>query len=88
MLAYCYRSGQIQFGRSLPEGAIKVAEGPSKKLRAMIGVTSRHAYDGKTLLVPGIPEAETEKEAEAALRRFLDWIAPRIAELQEGARCK
>ncbi|MDO8414167.1 MAG: host nuclease inhibitor protein [Gallionellaceae bacterium] len=84
MIAYCYRSGQIRFGRSLPEGAIKVAEGPSKKLRAMICVTSRHAYDGKTLLVPGIPEAETEKEAEDALRRFLNWIAPRVTKLRES----
>jgi len=82
MIAYCYRSGQIQFGRSIPEGAIKVAQGPAKKLRDLIGVVARHAYDGKTLLVPGIPEAETEQQAEDALRRFLDWIAPRISEIQ------
>lgn len=84
MIAYCYRSGQIKFGRSVPTGAIQVARGPAKKLRAMISVTARHAYDGKTLLVPGIPEAETEREAESALRRFLDWIAPRVADLQES----
>lgn len=84
MIAYCYRSGQIMFGRSVPEGAIKVAQGPAKKLREMITCVARHAYDGKTLLVPGIPEAETEQDAENALRRFLDWIAPRISEIQGG----
>ena len=82
MIAYCYRSGQIMFGRSVPEGAIKVAQGPAKKLRKMIAGVARRAYDGKTLLVPGIPEAKTENQAEAALRRFLDWIAPRVLEIQ------
>lgn len=86
MIAYCYRSGQIMFGRSVPKGAIKVAQGPAKALRKMICATARHAYDGKTLLVPGVPEARTEKLAGDALERFIDWIAPRVAEIQESRK--
>jgi hypothetical protein len=84
MIAYCYRSGQIRFGRKVPEGAIQVAKGPAKPLRNLIRCVSRQAYDGTTLLVPGIPEAETESQAEDALRRFLAWLAPRVAEIQGG----
>jgi hypothetical protein len=84
MKAYCYRSGQVVLGYNVPQGAILIAEGPAKPLREMICAVARHAYDKKTLFVPGIPEAETEQEAEAALQRFLDWIAPRVAELQEA----
>lgn len=84
MIAYCWRTGRIDFGRTLPEGAIQIAKGPSKKLRPLIEVTARHAYDGKTLLVPGVPEADTEEHAGDALGRFIDWIRPMVAEIQEG----
>lgn len=84
MIAYCYRSGRIEFGRSIPDGAIKVAQGPARSLRALMSVLARHAYDGKTLLVPGIPEAKTDKQAADALQSFLDWIAPSVAKIQEA----
>ena len=84
MKAWCYRSGEIVFGHSLPKGCILIAQGPAKPLREMICAVARHAYDGKTLLVPGIPEADTEKEAADALERFLDWIAPRVTKMQEA----
>jgi len=84
MIAYCYRSGQIRFGTKVPEGAIQVAKGPAKPLREMIRNVARHAYDGTTLLVPGVPEAETDEDAETALMRFCAWISPRVAEIQGG----
>ncbi|HAF44690.1 MAG TPA: host nuclease inhibitor protein [Gallionellaceae bacterium] len=84
MIAYCYRSGQIRFGRKVPEGAIQVAVGPAKPLRELIRNVARHAYDGVTLLVPGIPEAASDEDAGDALQRFLVWIAPRVAEMQGG----
>lgn len=83
MLAYCWRTGRIDFGRSVPEGAIKIAQGPSKKLKPLICAVARHAYDGKTLLVPGVPEADTDDHAADALERFIDWITPSVAKLQE-----
>ena len=35
---------------------------------------SRLAYDGKTLLVPGVPEAETDDEAYEAFEKWIDWL--------------
>lgn len=84
MKAFCWRSGLIQFGRKVPEGAILVAEGPSKELRDLICATSRHAYNGKDLLIPGVPEADTDETAADALERFIDWIKPSVSKLQEA----
>lgn len=84
MIAYCWRTGRIDFGRSVPEGAIKVAQGPAKKLRELISATARHAYDGETLLIPGIPEADSDKHAGDALEQFINWIAPSVAKIQEA----
>lgn len=79
MRAYCYASGEICFGRSLPEGALPIARGPAKALRQRMEVVARHAYDGKTLLVPGVPEAANQIEAVDALLRFREWIKPGCA---------
>ncbi|EMO6796986.1 host nuclease inhibitor protein, partial [Pseudomonas aeruginosa] len=52
-IAFCWASGLIQFGDQVPEGAIEIARGDDQVVREIIEVTSRHAYDGKSLLVPG-----------------------------------
>lgn len=76
MHAYCYASGQIKFGRTVPTAALPIAEGPPKALRSFISGVSRCAYDGKTLLVPGIPECQGDQVAALdALLRFTKWIA-------------
>jgi hypothetical protein len=74
LIAYCYASGQIEFGRRVPDGAIQIARGPAAALRELIYGTARLAYDNKTWLVPGIPEAPDQKEAGDALGRYMDWI--------------
>lgn len=74
MIAYCYASGQIEFGRTVPEGAIEIMRGPARKVRKLIEARARHAYDGKTLLVPGVPEAPNEDAALAALIAFVKWL--------------
>lgn len=74
MHAYCYASGQIEFGARIPDGALPIARGRSKPLRDFICGVARHAYDGETLLVPGIPEAPDQSAALDALRAFLKWI--------------
>jgi hypothetical protein len=74
-IAYCWASGQIEIGTSLPKGALPILKDTSKRrLTAEMRVSARHAYDGKTLLVPGVPEAPNQKVALAALCSFVDWI--------------
>lgn len=79
--AFCYRNGDIHFGKRAGNGALRIARGPEDDVRRVITGTARMAYDGETLLVPGIPEADTEAEALIALARYIKWITPRIADL-------
>lgn len=73
MHAFCYASGEIDFGRRVPTGALKIASGPAKVLREKIEVAARHGYDGDTLLVPGVPEAENQTVAMDALIAWKNW---------------
>lgn len=76
--AYCWASGLIEFGLSVPEGALGFTQGrDERKLRDLVTVRARHAYDGVTLLVPGVPEAEDGEAALAALKRFASHFAER-----------
>ena len=78
-VAYCFRSGVIELAPTMadvPEGAVPIAQGEDKTLRRRVTDKARHAYDGETLLVPGIPEAESEKDAYAALRNWRKWAFP------------
>lgn len=76
--AYCWRGGQIQFGRRVPSGAIEITKDTDEqRLRDLMGVTARHAYDGETLLVPGVPEARSSDEAVDALIRWREWVLAR-----------
>lgn len=76
MRAFCYASGRIEFGDHTPEGALPIALGLSSQLRNFISARAKHAYDGKTLLVPGVPEAPHQFGAMRALERWLDLIRP------------
>ncbi|EMY3023615.1 host nuclease inhibitor protein [Salmonella enterica] len=67
--AYCWASGLIEFGNTLPEGALPIVTGNEKQVRDVVTVLARHAYNGD-LLVPGIPEAESMDEYREALVRF------------------
>lgn len=75
-LAYCYASGQIEFGARCPGGGLPIVRGPDKAVRDFICGVSRHAYDGETLLVPGVPEAPDQDAGLTAFCKFLDWIEP------------
>lgn len=77
-IAYCYASGQIEFGSELPAGAIELARGKEKLVRQYItAIACVSRDDNKTLLVPGIPEAENEKQAFVALAVHLRWLKRR-----------
>lgn len=78
MKAYAWSNGRIDFGQRVPKGALVVCIGKAKKVRHVITATARLAYDGVTLLVPGVPEAENEDAALDALIAYCNWIEPRF----------
>lgn len=75
-IAYAWGSGLIEFGNTLPDGALPIAvaigEEQAKKMKESIEILARHGKGvshGK-LLVPGIPEAANQREGMKALQRF------------------
>lgn len=73
--AYCYPSGHIGFGATLPDGAIALATGEEKTVRDIITVNAHLSrQDNKTLFVPGVSEADSQREGMAAVARFIQWL--------------
>ena len=77
-VAYCWRSGHVEFGRTVPDGAILIIRGPDELVRELVEPACRLAYDNKTLLVPGIPEADSDDAACKAAMSFICWIESRV----------
>jgi len=75
VFAFCWATGAIGFARKVPRGAIGIARGPRTTLRNLVEGTARLAYDNKTLLVPGIPEAPNQTRGIVALHEYMKWIA-------------
>ena len=75
---YCFAwaNGRIEFGPETPDGSLPiyavvgVDEAEVQRLKENVEVLSRQAYDGETLLVPGIPEAADMNAAYDALIKF------------------
>ena len=92
IFAYCYPNGVIKFRSAklgLPKGALPIVRGPGKIVREEISSKARHGYDGKTLLVPGVPEAPDQLAGVEALKRFNDWAVPIIeAQIAKGKTAK
>ncbi len=78
MIAYAWANGRIDFGRTMPKGALPIAKGLAEPLRKEIEATARHAYDGKTLLVPGVPESGGGDAAVDALLAYSREIKKRM----------
>jgi len=74
--AYCWASGEIEFGYTVPEGALNIASGPELVLKREIEVKARHAYHSDVLLVPGLPEAIGDLDAVMALIAWVEWAKP------------
>jgi hypothetical protein len=74
MYAYCFRSGHVEFGNSVPKGAIAVSKGTGKAWQSRIKALCRTSYDGKSHLIPGLLEAKTTEAALDALSRFQEWV--------------
>jgi hypothetical protein len=82
--AIAWRTGAIDLhnGRT-PKGAIKLFTFRSRRAAVVanrvLETCARHAYDGKTLLVPGVPEAQSD---DAALDALIGWcrrVQPALA---------
>lgn len=77
-IAYCFASGHIQFGSSVPDGAIGIATGEDQQVRDVIEVTARLSrHDNETLFVPGVPEAASQREGLVALARYIQYLGER-----------
>ncbi|MGF3028007.1 hypothetical protein ACQVP2_35100 [Methylobacterium aquaticum] len=79
-VVYCSRDGVIGIGRRAPRGTLSLVSAPGRRLRRIVEVVARHAYDGTTLLVPGIPEAATDLQALEAARSFEAQVTRRLAD--------
>lgn len=75
----CWRDGVVTVTKGQPVDALILAKGHGTRLKKIISAIARHSYDGKTLLVPGIPEAEDEVEAVRAAEHFRAQIDKRLA---------
>lgn len=79
--SFAWRSGLIGFGREIPKGALPILDSNGKPIsRRRLDPLARHAYDGKSLLVPGVPEAEDDMTAMLAFERWVNWIRERNPE--------
>lgn len=80
----CWRSGEAEIVDRVPKGALNLAYGRRAELEGILGVVARHSYDGVTMLVPGVPEAETDAEALKAVKYFRGMIFERMSNPHGG----
>ena len=82
-VAWCWATGLIEIGDSIPAdsadggGAIEIARGPKYALKGRLEVVARHGYTKGQLLVPGVPEADSEEAKGDALAAWLAWCGKR-----------
>lgn len=74
MIMSCDRGGTITISEVMPKGNLPIARGNQKELTTHMQGKARLAYDNRTYLVPGIPEAKDSDEAMTALWRFIDFV--------------
>ncbi|MFH1033700.1 MAG: host nuclease inhibitor protein [Pseudomonadota bacterium] len=70
-VAYTFTDGVIQFSNRCPRGALPIAMcTDGARLREAVSAVARHGHEPGVLLVPGVPEADTEKDGMDALLKF------------------
>lgn len=85
-VAYCMRSGRIRVGKRCPQNALPLFRGSEYRLRKLVCATSRHSYDGKRFLVPGVPEAASSNDAVDAVIDYRDWVLGSLPNTSAGVR--
>ena len=78
MKAYAWRTGRIDFGEQVPDGALLICSGEELELKAAIGATARLAYDDSTWLVPSVTEAGNVLDAIDALITYRAEVLKRL----------
>lgn len=75
--AYCFKSGAIGFGCSIPAGATVIARGPREQLEAFIAEQADEVGPPakRYHVVPHMGRAANDLEREAALLAWSKWIA-------------
>lgn len=75
----CFRSGETFVSRRVPKGTMKIVTGHGRRLKRILSICARHAYDGETMLVPGLPEADNDLQAINAVKAFEQMLRNRLA---------
>ncbi len=84
-VAWCWASGLIEIGDELPAdgpdggGAIEIARGPKFALKSQLQVVARAGMGASEgcMLVPGVPEVESQEAKAEALAAWLLWCNKR-----------
>jgi hypothetical protein len=71
--AICWRTGLIEFVHEAPVTSLILMTGPTDHVHRVVTARARHGHNGE-LLVPGIPEAASDKEALEAAMAFRDLL--------------
>lgn len=75
---YCRGDGNLEFGPRCPGAAIPIGYGPEDRLRKVVSTLARHSYDGQSLVIPGVPEAENDNDVLAAMWAFSDQVQDQL----------
>ena len=70
--AYCTKQGVLRFYRKTFYGGVLLSRGEGEEWKNAIKGLCRLAYDNKTYLVPGVPEAKNDKQIDDAIHAFID----------------
>ncbi|USQ50103.1 host nuclease inhibitor protein [Serratia marcescens] len=81
--AYAWASGLIQFGKTVPEGALPIISGQEDDVKNILIAISRHSRTNDDLLVPGVSEAANQHLALDAFIKFSDWARRDYAQLMK-----
>ena len=81
LYTHCLRSGEITVNAKPDmQGMICLGHGRNhRNFKDTIDAISRLAYDNKTLLVSGFPEADNDGEALEAVDKFTNMLKDRVA---------
>jgi hypothetical protein len=81
--------GVIGWGEQLPRAVLPLGTARSRaeadRLEAAVTVLARHSRTDASLLVPGMPEADTFADLERAYHRMLDAMEARVPGLPAKA---